>query len=120
MIVQNSDFEFYQAVGNNIKRYRTEQGVEQDTLATMLALTRASIINIEKGRQRPSLFQVCVIAQFLQISPMDILPVSKDSVPHDELVLKIRTNPDLADEKDQQTISNFVSSIHVSAIKKPF
>jgi DNA-binding XRE family transcriptional regulator len=56
---------FYSIIGNNIRAIRETKLVKQSTLAEMLNLSRASIVNIEKGRQHPSLHLLVEIARSL-------------------------------------------------------
>lgn len=46
----------------------------QQELAVALGVTRASVSNIERGRQRVSLDQVYSAARFLQLKAMDLMP----------------------------------------------
>ncbi len=46
---------FYENVGENIRSYRTRNDLTQEQVAKKVGLSRASIVNIEKGRQRPTL-----------------------------------------------------------------
>lgn len=68
---------FYGDLGENIKSFRTKQGYSQDQLAKFLDLTRSSVVNIEKGRQRPPLHTVYDLAVFFDIDIKNLLP-SKD------------------------------------------
>ena len=43
--------EFYQELGKKIQRARIRAGISQERLAKMVGFTRASITNIEAGRQ---------------------------------------------------------------------
>jgi DNA-binding XRE family transcriptional regulator len=64
---------FYIQLGINIKRHREQAGLKQEAFATMLNLSRASIVNIEKGRQRPPLHLMWDISKQLKISVSEIL-----------------------------------------------
>lgn len=68
---------FYIGIGENIKNYRFKLGYSQDDLAKFLDLTRTSIVNIEKGRQRPPIHTLVELSSFLKVSVDDLLP-SKD------------------------------------------
>ena len=67
---------FYQEVGARIRGARTEASINQETLAVQLGLTRASIINLEKGRHRPSLFMLFEIANVLMCDFMELVPAN--------------------------------------------
>ena len=75
--IQDVD-KFYMELGEKIKTYRIKQGYSQDELAKFLDLTRTSVVNIEKGRQRPPLHTVYDTAAFFNIGITDLLP-SKDA-----------------------------------------
>lgn len=61
MILEQLDF-LYEQVGNNIRLARENKGISQEQLAKSVALSRTSIVNIEKGRQRISLHHLMEIA----------------------------------------------------------
>lgn len=67
---------FYREVGARIREARDMAQINQETLAMQLGLTRASVINLEKGRHRPSLFQLLEIAKFLMCEYTSLVPVS--------------------------------------------
>jgi len=66
---------FYETIGTQIRDARISAGISQEDLAKKLDLTRASIINIEKGRHRPSLHLLLEIADFLMIDYTSLIPV---------------------------------------------
>lgn len=68
----------YELIGDKIRQARSEAGVSQEVLAEYLSLTRASIVNIEKGRQRPSIYLLILIADILKIDYIDLVPVRLD------------------------------------------
>jgi transcriptional regulator with XRE-family HTH domain len=71
-----NDSTFYQDVGARIREARNLAQINQETLATQLGLTRASVINLEKGRHRPSLIQLLEIANVLMCDYTSLIPVS--------------------------------------------
>jgi len=83
--------QFYAAVGQRIARARTGK-ITQEALANRAALTRTSIINIEKGRQQVFLHTLIDIAHALDVPVMDLIPPS-DSV---EALLKDKTEKGVA------------------------
>ncbi len=70
---------FYADVGRRIRQARTEIGQTQEGLASMVSLTRTSIVNIEKGRQKILLHTLVDIASALQVPSVDLLPSSTHS-----------------------------------------
>ncbi|MBO9682367.1 MAG: helix-turn-helix transcriptional regulator [Flavisolibacter sp.] len=66
----------YVELGARIKQARENMGFTQDILADQLSLTRASIVNIESGRQRPMLHTIIKISDVLNTSLKELLPDS--------------------------------------------
>ncbi|MFT3909760.1 MAG: helix-turn-helix transcriptional regulator [Ferruginibacter sp.] len=65
---------FYIHVGEKVRFQRLKARMDQETLSRHLNLSRTTIINIEKGRQRLSLEHAWLAAQILNISIEDLLP----------------------------------------------
>ncbi|MBN8857005.1 MAG: helix-turn-helix transcriptional regulator [Sphingobacteriales bacterium] len=65
---------FYIKLGNNIRDHRLKAGISQEVLGDQLSLTRSSIVNIEKGRQRPLTHTLVEIAQTLRVPLLELLP----------------------------------------------
>jgi DNA-binding XRE family transcriptional regulator len=59
---------FYESIGNQIKKLRKKSRFSQDQLAKKLDLSRVSIVNIEKGRQHPSLHLLVEITRILNVN----------------------------------------------------
>lgn len=64
----------YEAIGNNIRRIRLRRGITQEALAGLTSLSRASIANIEKGRQRLLVHTLWEIARALDVDPGELFP----------------------------------------------
>jgi transcriptional regulator with XRE-family HTH domain len=73
MINQTED-QFYEEIGVRIRNYRLSANIGQEMFAELLNLTRASVVNMEKGRQRPSIFQLIRIANILKVDYIDLVP----------------------------------------------
>ena len=58
----------YTLIGNQIKKLRKKSRFSQEQLAKKLDLSRASIVNIEKGRQHPSLHLLIDLSRILNVS----------------------------------------------------
>ena len=65
---------FYVAVGEKVKTARGELGLSQTALADRIGFKRASIANLEAGRQRIALHLFVLIAQALGVEPGSLLP----------------------------------------------
>ena len=66
----------YESVGNQIKELRRKAGFSQDELATKLNKSRVSIVNIEKGRQRPSLHLLIELSMVFNVKLDEFVPIN--------------------------------------------
>jgi transcriptional regulator with XRE-family HTH domain len=64
----------YSTFGRRLRELREQQSISQLELAEMSGLTRASIANVESGRQRVLLHQVLRFAQALQVDLNTLVP----------------------------------------------
>jgi DNA-binding XRE family transcriptional regulator len=71
---------FYTTLGDSIKSARLKSGIKQEYFAHLLDLSRASIVNIEKGRQRPSIHLLLEISEILNVEVISLLPQAKKNV----------------------------------------
>lgn len=70
------DDDFYLAFGRQVAARRLSLGKSQKDVASEVGLSRASIANIERGRQAVLLHQVYALASALEMqSAADILPI---------------------------------------------
>lgn len=69
----------YAETGRLIRDKRKAKGVSQERLAALVGLSRTSITNIERGRQKLLLHTLADIAGALGMEPHDLLP--KRAVP---------------------------------------
>lgn len=69
---------FYNEVGRRIReaRKRRKPPLTQEGLAKLVSLTRTSITNVEKGRQKFLLHTFADIASALRVDPATLLPKS--------------------------------------------
>lgn len=68
---------FYKSLGQRIREARQKNKFTQDDFANRLDLSRASIVNIEKGRQHPPIHSLWNIAKLLNLEIADLLPSTK-------------------------------------------
>lgn len=78
---------FYKHVGTCISRLRKQRKWTQETLARHLDLSRASLANIEVGRQNVLLHHLYHIAGTLQVDMADLLPSKQSNHFNDDLPL---------------------------------
>jgi transcriptional regulator with XRE-family HTH domain len=100
--------EFYLSVGNKIKLARKLRQVDQEELAANIGLSRSSVINIEKGRQNPSLLQVWSAARFLNVPITDLIPPSD----FDEQLetWKEKVDSQIVNSEGKKTLLDFIST----------
>ena len=68
----------YGRLGTTIKARRHQLGVTQQRLAFLLGISRASLANIETGRQRMLVHQLYRFADVLELRLEDLLPKSEE------------------------------------------
>jgi transcriptional regulator with XRE-family HTH domain len=99
---------FYKFLGSKIASERNRFGITQEKLASVLGLSRVSIVNLEKGKQKPSIYQLYLITKEFDIS-LDSFFSSYDSnqrMKSEETVLGREI-----DEKSLLDLNNFLSKI---------
>jgi transcriptional regulator with XRE-family HTH domain len=80
-VADQSRAALYSAVGEKIKSTRLNRRMSQTVLANAIGLTRTSIVNIERGKQRILLHTLYELASALDIAPVELLaPVADLSV----------------------------------------
>lgn len=109
-----TDSDFYIIVGNKIKLARKEKGIDQESFAKCINLTRTSVINIEKGRQRPSIYQIWLMAQYLNVSITDLIPPLDLKVQIDDWTEKVKNNTLVSDENSEKQLIGFISATRLS------
>jgi transcriptional regulator with XRE-family HTH domain len=68
----------YPQIGELIRRRRKQFKLTQEKLASRLGMSRASLANIEIGRQNVLVHQLYCFAAALDLSPHDLLPQPVD------------------------------------------
>lgn len=69
----------YQQIGGIIRALRRRADKAQDELASRLGISRATLANMETGRQRILVHQLYAIAQALGVQLSDLLPPPQDA-----------------------------------------
>lgn len=100
---------FYQWVGNRIAMIRKKRKLTQKELADLLELSRASIVNIEKGRQTPPLYTFWNIADKLKIDVDKILPFKGEhKLPNVDIIIENVEGRSDIDDKDKAILSEIL------------
>lgn len=122
-----ADFEeLYRELGRRIRlaRERNSEGLSQDALAKQLGISRASVVNIEAGRQRAPLHLLWQIAQLLGTDLTSLIPRNEELLApaiqdrfDREMIKKIEEWA----EGDPDTIKllNGLTSMLIGTIEKP-
>jgi len=70
-----SEIELYRRLGRAIAEHRSKSGLTQVQLAAQLNLSRASVANLESGRQRIMVHQLFALANALKLdSILELVP----------------------------------------------
>ncbi|MCL4541602.1 MAG: helix-turn-helix domain-containing protein, partial [Chloroflexi bacterium] len=70
----------YAVIGQRLLWARQRQGITQEELAQHIGLTRTSIANIERGRQRVQIHTLYTLAKVLHVPLGTLLPVDETAV----------------------------------------
>lgn len=107
---------FYKEMGELIKTERVKRGMSQEIIAEQLDLTRASVINLEKGRHKPSVYQLLMIAEILNTDYGNLIPVKKEKpqVAKKDILNNINKaiiDQDSMDKNTKEVLVEFLTSI---------
>lgn len=107
---------FYKSLAEQIKFERIKRKRSQQGLADHLGLSRTSIINLESGRHKPSIYQLLQIANYLSIDYAALIPFkgkksdrSKEKISID--VKKAIIDYGELDKSSKTAVSNFLTDI---------
>lgn len=100
------DQALYADVGRRIRDARLRQNLTQDALASAISLTRTSITNIEKGRQKILLHTLFDVAGVLGVEPTSLLPQPKQT---NELEVETKMPAGLS-QKTQKLIESAIAT----------
>lgn len=87
------DLEIYRLIGSRIAQRRKDLRLKQVEVAAEIGLTRASLANIEKGRQKIMLHQIYKIAEALRVeSILELVPPRFAESGLDELIVFVEND----------------------------
>ncbi len=112
----------YREIGRKIRdaRERATPKLSQEKLAKHLGMSRASVVNIEAGRQHPPLHVLWQIAEILGIDPSLLIPRrdelsgSETTVQLDKNTLQEIRRAAKGDPETQRALASFVSKLKTS------
>jgi len=109
---------FYKEIADRIKTERLKKRITQEDLGEVLELSRASVINLEKGRHRPSIYQLILISRFLKVDYNRFIPVSsskpkakKNAIGMKKDLSKMINDQDTLNSSSRAKLLNFLSSV---------
>ncbi|MBL7771540.1 MAG: helix-turn-helix transcriptional regulator [Chitinophagaceae bacterium] len=103
---------FYLSIGTIIKSERRKANYKQEDFASLLNLSRSSVVNIEMGRQRPSVHLLWEISKILNIQFQSLIPtIEIAEAPNSKWkeMISSKTN----DKSSKEKILGFIEQIHV-------
>lgn len=113
IMTDNDKMRFYAKVGQSIKEARTKADLSQALLAKKINMSRASIVNIEKGRQHPPLHLLWSFAQLLDVNIGSLIPnfqsSSNEVNPVFEEFIKQSSAKGLIHEDSMENLNSFIS-----------
>lgn len=104
----------YELIGENIIQLRSsgEKKISQQKIADHLDMSRTSIVNIEAGRQKVSLFALWEIAELFDKDISHLLPTREDLERYiNPLTDEDKIRSAVKDKKTQLHLINIVNSI---------
>lgn len=102
------DMEIYRQLGQKVARLRNEHGRTQAEIAAQIGLTRASLANIETGRQKVLMHHVFRLANALGCaSILELVPASFE---FSDDVQPITTHGSPLSEQQHALVQRFVQS----------
>lgn len=98
--------QFYHQVGTRIREGREKRAMTQEALAKIIGLSRTSLTNIERGRQRILLHTLSEIATALGMNANELFPAPENDVQVIRLTLQsqISTLPQPQQDFVQRTL----------------
>ena len=109
----------YRGFGAAIAARRKALGKTQDYLATAVGLSRASLANIERGKQRVFLHQILALADALQLSSAhEIIPDRMlDHAAGNAAEITMSGAEDLTNDQ-KMLVNSIVNTVSAAAIRK--
>lgn len=103
----------YQEIGLAIKARRKQLDMTQEHLAVLIGMSRASLANIETGRQTVLIHHLYKIAEQLELDITDLLPIQIDCTTVSTPVLFER--PEGLNTSQQKQVERLVAEVAFEA-----
>ena len=103
----------YRALGNKVRRFRNGAGRTQAQLAAEIGISRASLANMEAGRQQVLVHHLYAVANALDLgSPVMLLPsLPPDSVYQDDKPPVLPLPEKGLSDKQRREVLHLISSV---------
>ena len=103
--------DIYEEVGRNIRRYRDGARRTQEQVAAAIGVSRASLANIEVGRQRVQLHHLYAIAAALDLDSPAVLLPPPASAPHDDELSELPLPKEGLTDKQRLEVLRLLSDV---------
>jgi transcriptional regulator with XRE-family HTH domain len=104
-----ADMELYRRLGKAVAKERSGRGMTQVELAEKLDISRASLANLETGRQRIMVHQLYALVNALKLkSILDLVP---ENWAFAEPLPELRLAGSALNAKEQSAVENLVASL---------
>lgn len=100
----------YREIGRNIRTRRRQKDLSQDEVAQLLAISRATLANIETGRQRILVHQIYRLAEVLGAKPTDLMPPQDVTVDEPLSLESLQFQGDVSSEH-KMAVFRLISSV---------
>ena len=110
------DDELYRRFGELVREHRQRLGVNQAVVAEQAGLSRASIANIETGRQRIPFHHLYSLARALQVDAHALLPAVSSTPPRLRDV-EIQSSIELS-ESEQREVAKVLGALASDGIRE--
>lgn len=101
----------YYYIGNKIAELRKKNNITQSNLADKINISRASVVNIEKGRQHAPLHLLWTIAENLNVSIETLLPTEDDLTVKHLTIESLDSHPDVRSNEVKEILTSFMNEI---------
>ncbi|MFK5878510.1 MAG: helix-turn-helix transcriptional regulator [Flavobacteriaceae bacterium] len=111
-MIDKEKIRFYNSLGNAIHKARKELNLNQETFANKVGLSRTSIVNIEKGRQSPTIFLLCRMANVLKKDLVYFIPnlqFENENIDFFKNAIQIQAQKGKITKDNLDKISSFIS-----------
>ena len=80
---------FYKNLGESIRDFRKNANISQEALANHVGLSRVSMLNIEKGKQKVQIYTLYEIAFFLNTTLEKLMPQRSVDIMADKAIERV-------------------------------